>query len=552
MEHGARATLALNWYESGLPSNERKQRGHFSTPHALVDDILDACGYTASADLRALRFLDPACGSGNFLARAALRLSQMLRAQALAPHEIASCIQRNLWGLDPDPVACFLAEMQVRSALGTDGDTFSARLHIHQADSLALSWQPCVDVLVANPPYLATKNTDLSQYHQAQRRGQADSYLLFLELALRAVRPGGWIGLVVPDPVLARANAAPERAHLLHECTIHHLWHLAGVFSAEVGAVVIVARKIPPHTLHRVNWVRERWHTGQAPGEPVHPPQRIGQALMVSQPGTELRYLLSHAQGRVSERLRRALQTTPDLSTSTARLRPLESLVDIKRGEEIGRASELLEPLAALKNGLPVLRGGIDLRPYAIAPSYLGIEHSAIKKPLERYLHPKLLVVKSTERLQAALDIQGHAVLQTLYLLQLWNDPDDLDTCYFLLALLNSRLLSSYVYYLHTAYKLVQPQIEQGVLARLPVAWDSVSARLEIAERARALAQACSQIAPGEAWGESVRALYEEQERAVGALYARATPGLFTDSGRTQTRAAPGWHQRAQTRSTSL
>lgn len=580
MKHGARDSLAPDWYEAGLPADERKQRGHFSTPHALIDQILDACGYTASADLRHLRVLDPACGSGNFLARAAQRLCLALEEQGLNQKEISASIHANIWGLDPDPVACFLAEMQVRSALDTTcGASARAQpLHIHQADSLALSWQPCVDLLVANPPYLATKNTDLSHYRQTWRRGQADSYLLFLELALRVVCPGGWIGLVLPDPVLARANATSERASLLRECTIQHLWHLAGVFAAEVGAVVIIARKTPPRALHRVCWMRERWNSRQEFCKPEQMSRRVGQALLTSQPGAELRYLLSHEQGRVVEHLRRALNAARVQSSNSVPLLPLEALVSIKRGEEIGRGSELLKPLAGLKDGLPVLRGGVDLRPYTTPAVELGIEHTALKKPVERYLQPKLLIVKSTERLQAALDTRGHVVLQTLYLLRLraqisaeaendgprtrlrespeksrgagdgspltglgvsptssylegMGEDEIMDTYYFLLGLLNSRMLSAYVYYLHTAYKLVQPQIEQAVLARLPVAWGSASERREIAERARALTQVCSKAGSVVEWNGDVLSLYEEQERAVYQLYATATSEIFTDKG---------------------
>src|SRR2546429_9926846 len=130
---------------------------------------------------------------------------------------------------------------------------------IHQADSLPLPWEPCVDLFLANPPFLAAKNNDLSGYRSAQQRGQADSYLLFLSCALQVVRPGGWIGLVLPDPVLARANAARERTHLLKNTAIHHIWHLAGVFTAEVGAVVVIAQKCPPPPVHHVSWIRGKW-----------------------------------------------------------------------------------------------------------------------------------------------------------------------------------------------------------------------------------------------------------------------------------------------------
>ena len=72
----------VGWYEASLSLQERRSRGHFSTPIILVEHILDACGYhsnTPAADLRSIRVLDPACGSGNFLAAAAQKASRIGR-----------------------------------------------------------------------------------------------------------------------------------------------------------------------------------------------------------------------------------------------------------------------------------------------------------------------------------------------------------------------------------------------------------------------------------------------------------------------------------------
>src|SRR5579859_7284278 len=101
----------LSWYEATLPARERKKRGHFSTPPLLVEQILDACGYTPEKDLSHIRVLDPACGSGNFLAGVLRRLI----ASEKEHERTLTSVQRNIWGLDPDPVACFLAEMQLSS-----------------------------------------------------------------------------------------------------------------------------------------------------------------------------------------------------------------------------------------------------------------------------------------------------------------------------------------------------------------------------------------------------------------------------------------------------
>ena len=99
----------FTWYETNLPLMERKRRGHFSTPPQLVEKILDACGYIPDEDLARVRVLDPACGSGNFLAGAAQRLLAFGSRAGLPLEDCASLIQSNLWGFDPDPISSFLA-----------------------------------------------------------------------------------------------------------------------------------------------------------------------------------------------------------------------------------------------------------------------------------------------------------------------------------------------------------------------------------------------------------------------------------------------------------
>lgn len=531
----------IAWYEASLSLHERRGRGHFSTPLLLVEYILDACGYTPDSDLHAIRVLDPACGSGNFLAASARRLVSFALRSGLPQEECAALVQRNLWGFDPDPISCFLSEMQLSAAVNPSvGDVDAstpmtvppARWHIHQADGLALPWpEPCVDLFLANPPYLAAKNTDLSAYRSASRRGQADSYLLFLNLGLRIVRPGGWLGLVLPDPLLARTNAASERTHLLKEFTIHHLWHLSDVFTAQVGAVVIIAQKSPPNSQHQLAWKREKWkHTvtvtsnarsNARPMSFISPASSVSQSLFLRQPCAELRYLLSNEQGTIVERLQSYLASTP---ASSSALVPLNNFVSISRGEELGRKSpHLIQQATAVDhekyNYYSLLRGGKDIRPFQSPHSRWWIARESIAKPLERYLSPKLLVVKSTDHLQAALDLQGHVALQTLYLLHLRKLDAPVDDLYFFLALLNSRLLRRYVYVLYTAYKWVQPQIEQYVLAQLPVPIVAAREKEAVIARSKLLVRACGATGPVVEWKQDAQDIYEEQERALSALY---------------------------------
>jgi hypothetical protein len=121
-------------------------------------------------------------------------------------------------------------------------------------------------------------------------------------------------------------------------------------------------------------------------------------------------------------------------------------------------------------------------------------------------------------------------VLQTLYMLLLRTEKTQEDDLYFLLALLNSRLLRTYIYMVQTAYKWVQPQIEQHVLGHLPIPTIVPPEKEQIIARARMLLSACGDLSPvvklevelkerGSKAEREWQAIYEEQERAICALY---------------------------------
>jgi SAM-dependent methyltransferase len=526
---------SLPWYELGLPVQERRQRGHFSTPPLLVEHILDACGYTPDRDLSAIRVLDPACGSGNFLIAAAKRLIASGKRTGTSHKILLDRLHRNLWGFDPDPVACFLAETALRTTITDLTKIRSPRhpLHIHQADGLAFPWQRSTsfDLFLANPPYLAAKNTDLSHYHSGQQHGQQDSYLFFLELALQIVRPAGWIGLILPDPVLARMNAAGARKRLLSETTIHHLWHLSDVFEAYVGAVVIIAQKCPPPVQHVIRWRRERWRPDQisatsTPSSIALSPNTVSQSLLHAQPHTTLSYLLGDEQSTAIHHIHSHLyQPLTQIIPAQCPFAFLEDFLSISRGEELGKKSPLLvhsHPEQA--HHYPVLRGGSDVHPYQQPQPLCSIHEKDVFKPLPRYLVPKLVVVKSMNHLCSTLDLNGCVVLQTLYMLHLrqplsspptppCNAYDDL---YFFLALLNSRFLNKYIYTLYTAYKWVQPQIEQHVLAHLPIPRHvDPSLKQAIIRRARQLLE-LGGISEEQ---EHFQKMYVEQEQDIQNLY---------------------------------
>jgi SAM-dependent methyltransferase len=461
---------------------ERRRLGQYATPPALVEQMLEWVGYRPQADLEEVTLLDPACGTGNFLAAAAERLLACGQAQGWSSARLLAALQNNLCGIEADPLVCAAAETRLRAlvaplqvgqpgalaALDTSG---GLRFQLHQGDALALPAAPRYQLVLSNPPYLSSrKHPRLLTHAGFLSAGQRDAYLLFVEQACRWVAPEGWLGLVLPDAFLTRANAAQARRVLCHEFVVTRLEHLAGVFQAQVSTVVLIAQRarrpaaytFPWHRLDRVQARQQQEGTRGA----------FAVEVWQQQPRVELRYLLGPAEAALFARLAREVPCAP-----------LGDLVAISRGEEMSRRAQ---KLLTVPEGdcLPVLRGGRDVLPFRCRFAGVYLPRALVEKPLARYQTGKLLVVKSSGRLCAALDEQGAVALQTLYLLHLQAGAPAPD---YLLALLNSRLLRGVLWLLYTAYKLVQPQIEQGTLARLPVPLLPAPAQQELANLAAQL-----------------------------------------------------------------
>jgi SAM-dependent methyltransferase len=476
------AALDGDWYEQQLGQAERRRRGHFSTPPELVARMLEWVGYRAGADLEHLAVLDPACGVGNFLAGAAKTLLAQGHARQWLASRMLAALQANLWGLEMDPAACALAELRLRALARNLAPGKQPRFHVHQADALALPAAPRFPLVIGNPPYLAARHHDLQRYqHGYLSIGQRDAYLLFIEQASRFVAPDGWLALVLPDPLLARGNAADARRLLLESFTVKRLLHLEGVFRADVGTLVLIARRVAPSPQYAIPWSRLDWRNARQGEAGLAGTLRF--EVWRRQPRAELRYLLGPAEAALFERLAREVPSAP-----------LGELVSISRGEELARGAAVSAAAGTTAGGtslLPVLRGGLDVRPFRCRFADVYLRRDQVLKPLERYQAPKLLVVKSTSLLSAALDERGYVAVQTLYLLHLKTARYTAAQCSlgYLLALLNSRLLRGYLWLHHTAYKLVQPQIEQEALAPIPIPLAAPAQQAELAALADQLRQ---------------------------------------------------------------
>lgn len=128
--------------------------------------------------LRALRVLDPACGSGNFLYLALVELKNLERRVSIEgellgfPPEFPSIGPEALLGIEVNPYAAELARVSVwigelqwmrrsgfnigRQPILKPLTTIECRNAIINDDGTAASW-PAADMIIGNPPYLGAK-----------------------------------------------------------------------------------------------------------------------------------------------------------------------------------------------------------------------------------------------------------------------------------------------------------------------------------------------------------------------------------------------------------
>jgi len=193
-------------FESLVPRVAKGDKGQFFTPRHVVDFVVKALAPKAREVV-----VDPACGSGAFLAH----------ARALAAVKT--------FGSDLDPRAVRVARL-VAIAQGRDPGT------IVRADGLRGVQLPEANVVATNPPFAG--RADAAGFEVAALVRTPERDVLFLERALALLRPGGRLGIVLPYNKAAGTAFAAVRRWL--------------VGRARIFAVVGLPREtFQPHTSQR-------------------------------------------------------------------------------------------------------------------------------------------------------------------------------------------------------------------------------------------------------------------------------------------------------------
>ena len=162
----APADTAATLYQTVIPPEERRQLGEYYTPawlvRAMIRELVD--------DPLNQRVLDPACGSGTFIAEAVAHFIEAAEASKWEPTEVLNRLREAVTGIDVHPVAVHLARaawtLAARPAInaaGVTGYDSSLSVPVYLGDALQLRYRTW-DMFAENEITIQTldeENTEL-------------------------------------------------------------------------------------------------------------------------------------------------------------------------------------------------------------------------------------------------------------------------------------------------------------------------------------------------------------------------------------------------------
>lgn len=229
--------------------------GEVFTRPWVVDLILDLAGFTTDIDLAALRTIEPACGTGAFLAPMARRLSEACRLCGRSIEEASEAF----YAVDLQPENVSLSRAAVVKVLVGEGwpentvRDLAERWVLEGDFLLGADTTSTADFVLGNPPYVRLEEVR-PVLSEAYRRacptmgGRADLFIGFYETGLRSLKPGGTLGYICADRWMHNQYGKALRALVGSAFSLEAavIMHDVDAFEEEVSAypaITILRRK---------------------------------------------------------------------------------------------------------------------------------------------------------------------------------------------------------------------------------------------------------------------------------------------------------------------
>jgi len=257
-----------------LKIQEKKELGQFYTPRTIVNKILDKINFRKSLNIVNKKIIDLSCGSGSFLIEIVNRITERfisirnisnpINLKTNQAKELVSLIKKNTYGIDINPIACILAQLNIHIQLLEiykvifekekqfdipDFNIFNVNaLSLEKLKELGVK-RDSFDFVIGNPPYIFIRDLSKSlksiiEKNFETNEGQYDIYQIFIELGIKLLKNQGYLGYIIPDSVLALSNRRAIRKYIFKESKIKKILVCGQKFdSVTVSNIILVLRK---------------------------------------------------------------------------------------------------------------------------------------------------------------------------------------------------------------------------------------------------------------------------------------------------------------------
>ncbi len=443
-------------YQRLKTSGEKKKMGQYFTPPAIVNYMIDKV-FCHDTDPFNIKLLDPACGSGQFLIAACIRLNKLLTFRGITKAKTRlNVLHDSIAGLDTDPAAVYITNFNLMRITNVDEYNY---YNIHNIDYILSPLEESIlpkrsyDIIIGNPPWGSPLNTyqkQLIRRRYISSRSGINTFTLFIERSLELLPDEGKLAFLVPEAYLNIKAHTVSRQHLLGMTCLENitLWgeQFKGVFAPSIS---FIARKTTKPEARRRNIV-----SIQNPLE-----RRNGTAHLVPQEN----YLSTHHHIFNIHYSRRAVHLLSRIDEQDCFY--LLNRVQFFLGIVTGNNPKYLSTERTSQFPDPILIGK-DIQQYSIQFSghYFKYDTGSLQQvaPREFYITKNKLLYKFIGRhLVFALDTNGYFSLNNLNGIIPNTIPIQSEV---LITMLNSRVLQ---YYYEKNFFTVK--VLRGNLEKLPI-----------------------------------------------------------------------------------
>jgi len=470
-------------------AKKRKEQGIYYTPTFIVDyivrnalkPVLDQC--QSIHDLKKIKVLDPACGSGSFLIKALEVINEKYKYLGYNdPYTKFQILTQNIYGVDLDEQAVQIAQLNLLvSALdervklpiltnikngnslisGTDeelkkyfGPNFREKKPFNWEEEFPEVFeQGGFDVIIGNPPWVSAKGKhksidfDSSELRYFTEVLNANTYRpnlfeIFIWKSLSLIKNGGILSFIVPDRLCSNEQFKKLREYILSNYSILNLLFRVE-FPGIIGDTVVFVIGRGFHDTKQVKI--QVWPSLVA--------DEIPQKYFENNPGKEFIYSSSKNEGILKKINNNAQPLIEKFQTSVGFIAKSGTLskerqnkyqIKILKGKNIGRYQ---------------IRGS-----YYFEFEKKNLVGGTQDKTKLGFI-PKIFLRKTGINLIAAFDNRGLYPEQSLYFIY----GNSENTVLALLGIINSKFMNWYYYNFAITNKESTPQLKKIHLDKFPI-----------------------------------------------------------------------------------